>query len=383
MNRLLPFLVLAGCASAPAAPTPSPDGPASVMERADCALCHVVPDVQTPPRVESCADCHRWIRDVSRDAPRRAVALEAFPLWERYERNVQTYFEVPHLDAAMARLEPAWVERWLLDPHDVRPRMGEGMPRFGFGPEEARTIAAGFAARQQPVPKTPRPDRKNLEKGRAKMLTAGCTACHELGAALPASPGIPSAPDLAITRERMHPDRIVAWIQDPRSLSPHATMPTLDVSREDAILMRDYIVLADPQTVEPPERSVTIEPIARPVRWAEVEERVFGKICAHCHMDPELPQNQGRRGPGNAGGFGFAETGIHLQSPEGIRPHAEKIVPALLRRVEEARRDHVGPGERPAVLSRPERPGMPLGLPPLSAEEIALVQAWIEQGLPD
>lgn len=382
---LLVFLV--GCAAAPAQPAPAevslPPASVSAMERGNCTLCHAVPQMEAPARVESCADCHLWIRDVSRDAPRRKVALEAFPLWERYERNVQTYFDVPHLDAAMSRLEPAWVERWLLDPHDIRPRMGENMPRFGFGAAEARAIASAFEARLVEVEKAPRPDRKNLQRGRAKLLTAGCTACHNLGAALPASPGSPGAPDLQFTRERMHPDRIVAWIQDPKAFSPHSTMPDFDISRDDAILMRDYIVLADPKAVEASDALVAIEPVARPVRWAEVEERVFGKICAHCHMDPSLPQNQGRRGPGNAGGFGFSETGIHLQSPDGIRPHADKIVPALLRRREEARRDTLAAGERPAELTRPERPGMPLGLPPLSDEEIGLVMAWIEQGLPE
>ena len=43
----------------------------------------------------------------------------------------------------------------------------------------------------------------------------------------------------------------------------------------------------------------------------------------------------------------------------------------------------VRPGERPATLTRPEKPGMPLGLPPLEDEEIALVMAWIAQGLPE
>ena len=30
----------------------------------------------------------------------------------------------------------------------------------------------------------------------------------------------------------------------------------------------------------------------------------------------------------------------------------------------------------------PDRPGMPLGLPPLSAEQIQLVETWIAQGTP-
>ncbi|MCB9669475.1 MAG: hypothetical protein H6738_25555 [Alphaproteobacteria bacterium] len=383
MLRLLPFLVVAACAAAPAAPDTLPAPTVAALRAGDCNLCHAVPGVESPATDASCSGCHLWIRDVSRDAPRRKVAMETFPYWERYERNVHSYMEVPSLEVAMARLEPRWVERWLQDPHDVRTRMGEGMPRFGFGPTEAAAIAKGFAVRNVPVAKTPKPDRKNVEAGRAKMLTAGCPACHNLGGALVASPGVPSAPDLAFTRDRMDPDRVVAWIEDPKAISPMASMPSFGVSHDDAILMRDFIFLADPGWTEPADDLPPVEALGRPVAWAEVEERVFGKICAHCHMDPALPQNQGRTGPGNGGGFGWPATGIHLQSPEAIRPHADAIVPALLRRRAEARRDRVRPGERPATLTRPEKPGMPLGLPPLEDEEIALVMAWIAQGLPE
>jgi len=97
-------------------------------------------------------------------------------------------------------------------------------------------------------------------------------------------------------------------------------------------------------------------------------------------MDPEA--NGGRAGPGNAGGFGWPATGIQLETYEGIAAVAEKLPGALLRRREEAPRDTVSPGHRPAVLTRPEKPGMPLGLPPLSDDDISLVLGWLEQGMP-
>lgn len=383
MRSLPLFLIAAGCSSAPAEPVALAPATVEALREGDCNLCHAVPQVETPARDVSCTGCHKWIRGVSQDEARRAVALRTFPHWERYERNVQTYMTVPSLEAAMARLEPGWVETWLQDPHDLRPRLPENMPRFGFDAKTAAAIAEGFAVRQVEVPETPRPRRENVQAGRERFLSAGCVACHDMGANVPASPGLPTAPDLAFTRERMSPDRTVAWIQDPRAVSRHATMPSFGISRDDAILLRDFLFLAEPGHTTPAEDLPVIRPVSRPVRWAEVEEKVFGKICAHCHMDPALPQNQGRRGPGNAGGFGWPETGIHLNHPDGIRPHADKIVPALLRRRMEARRDHVAPGEGPAALQRPERPGMPLGLPPLSDEEIALVAGWIEQGLPE
>ena len=156
---------------------------------------------------------------------------------------------------------------------------------------------------------------------------------------------------------------------------------SMGLSVDEAVAVRDYLVLADPGGTVAESSLSPIQPLDRPVAWAEVEERVFGKICAHCHMDPK--QNDGRKGPGNAGGFGWPATGIELQTPASIRKNGDAIVAAMLRRREEIARDHVAPGEIPASLTRPQRPGMPLGLPAIPDEDIALVMAWVAQGGPE
>ena len=62
---------------------------------------------------------------------------------------------------------------------------------------------------------------------------------------------------------------------------------------------------------------------------------------------------------------------------------ADKIPDALLRRRQEAARDVVAPGQKPAELHRPDLPGMPLGLEPIDDADTALVLAWIAQGMPE
>ena len=109
---MLPLLL-----SALAHATPAADA----FQAGSCDLCHAVPQVPAASRQDSCQDCHQWIRAVAADPARREKAKAVFPLWERYERNVASYLQVPSLEAAMARLEPAWVAGWLADPHDVRP----------------------------------------------------------------------------------------------------------------------------------------------------------------------------------------------------------------------------------------------------------------------
>jgi hypothetical protein len=60
-----------------------------------------------------------------------------------------------------------------------------------------------------------------------------------------------------------------------------------------------------------------------------------------------------------------------------------RIFAAMLRRRAEERRDHVLPfhdHERPRYAD--PQPGMPMGLPSMTDEEIGILRAWIEQGCP-
>ncbi|MFK7929682.1 MAG: cytochrome c [Myxococcota bacterium] len=346
----------------------------------DCNRCHHVPLMEDAGRLDSCEGCHVWIKGVSADPAKRAKALQVFPLWERYEKNVASYMEVPSLEAAMARLEPGWVEGYLNDPHDIRPNLPESMPRFGLEQGQIDAIISAFEARTVDAVATPAPSSKNLAKGETLFAQRGCIGCHTFGGRHTVG-AVPMAPDLAHTRERMSPDRTAAWIRNPKSVSTHATMPVLALPEAEVVALRDYVLLADLNSKPAPVFSTVVQPTTEPVRWAEVEERVFGRICVHCHMDPD--QNQGRAGPGNAGGFGFAATGIELQTRDGVAAVADRIPGALQRRAAEGHRDVVPAGSHPAALERPEKPGMPLGLPPLSDSDVALVLGWIEQGMPE
>jgi cytochrome c2 len=364
---------------------PSEAGALSPVSQAfiagDCARCHTVPvaDVPVATRLDSCTDCHIWIKGVAAAPEKRAVAMQKFPAWPRYEKNVASYLAVPRLDAAMARLEPAWVKAYLRDPHDCRPNLPETMPRFALTDAQIDAIASAFTAARAPVPTTEPPSAARVARGEALFAQKGCISCHTFGGRSTVG-ALPMAPDLAVTRDRMDPDHVAAWIADPKSVSAGATMPTLGLAADEVLALRDFVLLADPQATPAPALGAPPAPVSRHVTYAEVEERVFGKICRHCHMNPE--NNQGRAGPGNAGGFGYPATGIELETYEGVVAAAPKIKDALLRRRLEAHRDVVHAGERPPSVQRPMKPGMPLGLPPIPDEDLALVLGWLAQGTP-
>jgi cytochrome c2 len=357
-----------------------------VAERADCAVCHVVPGVADPGRLASCVGCHAWVKSVAANPAARAKAMAYFPNWPRYEHTVQSYAAVPDLEAAFARLDAEWLRRYLADPHDLRPNMPETMVRLGLDPEAITLVADWAATFAQPAVAGPPPSTSNLEAGRVLFEQYACSSCHNFGE-LYTSATVAAAPDLRWARERMSDDRIAAWIENPQGVSARATMPRMGLTAAQAALVRDFVVLANPGGRPPVAFTSTVpatgaldsDNVLAPT-WSTVEARVFGRICVHCHMDPT--QNEGRAGPGNAGGFGWAATGIELQTYESVVANREGILAAIRRRQREEARDHVAPGEVPVELVRPELPGMPLGLPALPAADIRLVEAWYAAGAP-
>jgi hypothetical protein len=195
------------------------------------------------------------------------------------------------------------------------------------------------------------------------------------------------APDLRFARERSEPEAIARWILDPGKVKRDAVMPNLGVSPADA---RDLAAFLSFGELAAPPRASAFERLpvlARRVGFDEVNEQVFAVTCRHCHTNPDLADGDG--GPGSTGGFGFKPRRIDFSSYRGIQsggldqqgervslfaPTSEgvpRLVAALVARVRE------DAGHETAEVR-----GMPLGLPPLSAEQIQLVESWVAQGRP-
>jgi mono/diheme cytochrome c family protein len=230
------------------------------------------------------------------------------------------------------------------------------------------------------------------------MEQKGCASCHAFTGvpafSLSEPPPVGSdaaraaalAPDLRFTRERFRRERLLGFLLDPQAVKPDTRMPNFGLSRDQAADIAAYVGEA-PLTLAPVAPFVRLPPLARRVSFEEANRQVFSRTCHHCHTDAQSAGGDG--GPGNTGGFGFAPRGISFSSHASIlagyvdekgerrslfEPLADgtpRLVAALLARHDEARstpRDNVR--------------GMPLGLPPLSPEDIQLVESWVAQGKP-
>lgn len=389
----------------------------ALLERAECTRCHKIPGLEEPARETSCSACHLWIMATAGNPAATAEARSSFPLWDRHVERVKAgHFTqgVPSLLGAGRRLRPEWLRGYLASPYDVRPNLSESMIRPAFTPAELDDAVAFLTADAARLEKGPVPpaDPALVAAGARLFEEKGCAVCHLLGnrrfpaagsAQLDFAPYGPRAlaPDLRHARHRLRPEAIVPWLLAPQSLKPDTTMPALGLTAADALALGAFVLHGEPGTAAAPAARGKGAPRGPPT-FREVDERVLSRVCIHCHMDPA--SNAGDGGPGNTGGFGYRAIGLSFESyaqlaegsagPDGARRSIFRkgesgeavLVELLRRRIVENERDRVLPGhddlrDRRAAPSTAAA-GMPMGLPALGPDELALVEAWVAAGHP-
>jgi cytochrome c2/cytochrome c5 len=391
-----PHPVTPAHAAAPAASTPAAATPPSaeaLLAHFECNRCHQGTALGPAAHDRDCVQCHREIRAGTFDAPRAALT--------RWRTHVRSLLIAPSLEASGARLRRAWVADFLQRPHDVRPYLPATMPRLALDSAQAAVLAEQLVPSEQLELDLSGTDR---DRGAKLYVELRCARCHRFtGAALPPAHAGPAelgvgrreldadaialAPDLALTRARVQPGRLIAWLLDPEALAPGTLMPPhgLDLARaRDLAAFLLAAPLPAPASAPPRPR---LAQLARDVRWDEVSTRVFRKVCWHCHSAPHFARGDG--GPGNTGGFGFSARGLDLSSYEGLASGSlgddgqrrsvfaplpdgtPRLLAHLLARASEE-------SGTPVEGLR----GMPLGFPALPPVDIQLVETWIAQGRP-
>lgn len=390
-----------------------------VLKEHQCNRCHTIDAIEAAARPLHCTSCHVFLKGLEpgKDQWNKLADKYGKDVIERYQRNIVHLMKVPDLTGLGHRVRPEWIASYLAQPHDLRPLLEESMIRHALDPKEIRDVARYFAAvADAPDPwaegyvaaaAPAKPDADRLAKGRTLFSAKGCAGCHVYGNV---KTGIDSktleagkalsllAPNLRFTKERTRPDVIVDWIMNPQAVSKAATMPMMGVSREEAELLRDYLFHEDPALAAAPavNEPEVPKPLERAVAWEEVKERVLGKVCVHCHMN----DYEKDPGPGNLGGLGYKGVKLRMRTYETLvsgaddakgnrysvlvpRPgeQVSPIVQALLRRRAEAARDAMAAFQDHELPNYPSGPpGMPLGLPAMTDEEIQLLVTWIAQG---
>jgi mono/diheme cytochrome c family protein/predicted nucleic acid-binding Zn-ribbon protein len=165
----------------------------------------------------------------------------------------------PVLNGEGEKVQSNWLFGFLKAPDPLRPWLQIRMPTFGLSDEHATQLVDYFNG----LSKVDQPfvyidDRKvpaeNLEA--ARQLTSpeffNCFSCHVRGGKNPEGPQEGWAPDLALARQRLSPNWIIKWLQDPQKVQPGTKMPSFYPGGPDNILggkddrqieaLRDYLM---------------------------------------------------------------------------------------------------------------------------------------------
>jgi len=365
----------------------------ALVKQFECNRCHDDTGHEPVEIEQHCTHCHTGIMG--------DTFLTAAPLDKRtkWKKHVASLLDAPSLGGA-GRLDPRWIEGYLLDPFDVRPHMVSNMPRLRIDEQQAKDIATYLTERRGTAKEHGEPTAvlagADVTRGQELLDQRSCGTCHDFGGAPlalrpprpahgeAAPPAVMMAPDLRFVRDRYRAAELVDWLENPSDWIESTLMPATQFSREEARDVAAYLLTVQLEPVSKPvfERLPVLE---REVPFDEVMTEVFGQTCRHCHTDPDKARGDG--GTGNTGGFGFPPRGLDVSSHRGLQsgllgddgerhsafePLSDgtpRLLASLIARHDEA-----------AGRPNPEVRGMPLGLPPLSAEQIQLVETWISQG---
>jgi len=365
----------------------------ALVQKFECTRCHDGTGLAPASFEKHCFQCHVDIHTDQFDKHFKAPKDKL----EKWKKTVKVYLNAPSFEGASGRYEPEFIQAFLLKPYKVRPHMVSSMPRLAMSPQQAADIAAFLTKGKKAAEPVSGGD---VEKGRVVLESKACGTCHTFSgvAELALKPimaaaddkgksAIELAPDLRFVRERMSEAALVRWILAPESIKSGTLMPNLKLSEAEAKDAAAYILRAPLAPIVHKPVPKRLPPLERKVTFDEIDQKVLGKTCRHCHTNPDIARGDG--GPGMTGGFGFIPRKLNLSSYEGIaaglldekgermsvfaptKDGTPRIVAALVARQKEE-----------AGLVDPEVRGMPLGLPALSAEEVQLVESWVAQGRP-
>ena len=133
----------------------------------------------------------------------------------------------PLLTPEGSRVQTDWLRVFLREPKTIRPWLSVRMPTFALSTAETDQIGGYFRAVAAPNPRPPDvPAGVTATVGKELFELLKCQQCHVLGTIPTDQPTSNLAPDLRLSRERLQPDWILAWLQNPSAILPGTRMPT-------------------------------------------------------------------------------------------------------------------------------------------------------------
>ena len=202
----------------------------------------------------------------------------------------------PYLRRISAKVDPAWLVRWVTNPHVYRPKTR--MPNFMFSQDEAVAVAAYLLEasksegtqwlESRPAPTGIDPSNAALvAQGKDLVDSLGCRACH--GIAPGESPALLGenkdiAPNLSNIAEKTDARWIYYWLKGPREFSPVSRMPSLRLSDDEARAVASFLLTLGEKHPDPGVVAKLNDPDA--IAHGKALVRKYG--CFGCHDIPGM-----------------------------------------------------------------------------------------------
>ncbi len=139
----------------------------------------------------------------------------------------------PNLATEGFKTQPLWLHSFLKDPGQLklRPWLNARMPTFHFDERETSILGRYFSALDKvdyPFINTDiTTDAAKLASGNTLFTQLQCASCHPTSNALPPNKDPADlAPNLQLSAQRLRPEWVLKWLEDPQKIFPGTRMPT-------------------------------------------------------------------------------------------------------------------------------------------------------------
>jgi mono/diheme cytochrome c family protein len=135
----------------------------------------------------------------------------------------------PLLTPEGAKVQPDWLYAFLQGPITIRPWLSVRMPTFGLDDGRWNEIIRYFQATGDSIGAFRTYNHAELTTmaapGKQMFELLKCQQCHVLGTIPADQPKANLAPDLRMAHERLQPEWILRWLQNPSRIQPGTRMP--------------------------------------------------------------------------------------------------------------------------------------------------------------
>ena len=139
-------------------------------------------------------------------------------------------FSPPLLNTEGRKVQPDWLLDWFQNVSMIRPHLQVRMPSYDFTHQEWNGVIDYFQSKDglsltYENPHSFSQASNSYLAGQKVQEEGACINCHFYGAMKPRQDALTWAPNLVLTKERLRPDWLIEWFNNPQSVMPGTKMP--------------------------------------------------------------------------------------------------------------------------------------------------------------